>query len=113
MMPPPPASETPTLDTRAVTRIAPDSACPTCGTKLQRVRNDTAYLNDDQFDSVRAGDWFCTTCKDPSKRSAYRYFWTLKEVAVASRAPEPTPPPTDERPLSIRERAEIAGTGTV
>jgi len=33
--------------------------CPTCGEPMNPVRNHNGYLNSDQFDSVKAGDWFC------------------------------------------------------
>ena len=33
--------------------------CPSCGESMRRVRNDSGYLNDYQFDAVKAGDWFC------------------------------------------------------
>ncbi len=34
-------------------------ACPSCGEQMRRVRNMSGYLNDDQFDAVKIGDWFC------------------------------------------------------
>lgn len=33
--------------------------CPQCGERMNRVRNTSGYLNDDQFEAVKAGDWFC------------------------------------------------------
>lgn len=36
--------------------IQPD--CPVCMKVLERVRYEGGYLNEDQFDSVRAGDWW-------------------------------------------------------
>jgi hypothetical protein len=49
--------------------------CPQCGGGLEPVRNDGA-LNSDQFDSVKAGDWYCPTCPD-NGRGKYGgcYFW--------------------------------------
>ena len=33
--------------------------CPLCKKPLQRVTNTGGWMNSDQFDAVRAGDWFC------------------------------------------------------
>ena len=50
--------------------------CPQCGKPLVRVTQDTdSYLNAEQFDSVKAGDYFCETCKDDSTKTGYKYFW--------------------------------------
>lgn len=33
-------------------------------------------LNDDQFDAIRAGDWYCETCPTNGRgNTSYRYFW--------------------------------------
>jgi hypothetical protein len=50
-----------------------EPACPHCARPLQEVRYEGGYLNEDQFDSIRAGDWFCEQCPGWPKR--YRYFW--------------------------------------
>jgi hypothetical protein len=59
--------------------------CPDCARPLQKVRYEGGYLNEDQFDSIRAGDWFCEKCPklDPPKR--YRYFWNRD---IAARSPD-------------------------
>jgi hypothetical protein len=49
--------------------------CPSCGGELRRVRNNSAYLNDEQFDSVKAGDWYCSTCRGDKGKSGFLYFW--------------------------------------
>lgn len=51
--------------------------CPMCGQVLNRVsQGANSYLNSDQFDAIKLGDWFCTTCEDPENtRTGYRYFW--------------------------------------
>jgi hypothetical protein len=47
-------------------------------------------LNDDQFDAVRAGDWYCDTCPSNERgNTGYRYFWT-RELAQ--------PPPVSASP---------------
>lgn len=33
--------------------------CPNCQEPMNPVRNTSGYLNSDQFDAVKAGDWFC------------------------------------------------------
>lgn len=41
-------------------------------------------LNDDQFDSVRAGDWYCDACPSNGRsHTKYRYFWN-REIAAPS-----------------------------
>ena len=70
---------------RVARRSMPD--CPKCGEPLQRV--EQAYpkmLNDDQFASVRAGDWFCLACKGDRGKSGYRYFWE-RELRRSNRGP--------------------------
>lgn len=50
--------------------------CPKCGAGLMRVCYPIdSYLSRDQFESVKAGDWYCTRCADSSTRSGYTYFW--------------------------------------
>jgi len=49
--------------------------CPKCGTTLQQVEYPGGMLNEDQWRSTRAGDWFCTDCKSDQALSGYLYFW--------------------------------------
>jgi len=49
--------------------------CPQCGTGLRVVRNTSGVLNDEQFDSMRAGDFFCENCKGVEAKSGYKYWW--------------------------------------
>lgn len=50
--------------------------CPQCGSGLRVVRNPAgSVLNDDQFDSVRAGDYYCENCKGNEAKSGYKYWW--------------------------------------
>lgn len=61
--------------------------CPSCGAPLYRVRQSSgSYLNADQFDAVRAGDWYCDKCSGTRGASGYRYYWN-SEIAAA---PEPS-----------------------
>ena len=57
--------------------------CPQCGSDLWPVfQSPGSYLNADQFDAVRAGDWYCTVCPDPSTRTGFTYFWDRDLVVV-------------------------------
>lgn len=53
---------------------AVDAKCPKCGEALSYVRNDSA-LNDEQLDSIKAGEWYCAACKDAGTKSGFKYFW--------------------------------------
>ncbi len=51
-------------------------ACPDCGNVLQPVvQSSTSMLNPDQFDAVKAGDWYCDNCKGTRAVSGFKYFW--------------------------------------
>jgi len=54
-----------------------DPNCPDCGTKLEKVVYDSSYLlNFDQWDSIKAGDYYCPgECKGDRGKSGLRYFW--------------------------------------
>jgi hypothetical protein len=48
--------------------------CSDCGTKLVPVPQDTR-LNEDQWDAVKAGDFYCSgTCTSGKAQSGKRYF---------------------------------------
>jgi predicted RNA-binding Zn-ribbon protein involved in translation (DUF1610 family) len=50
--------------------------CPKCGKLLKRVRQSAySMLNRDQFDSVKAGDYYCDSCKGERGKDGMRYFW--------------------------------------
>ena len=58
--------------------------CPKCGDELVRVEYPRgSYLSRDQFESVKAGDWFCTQCSDDKAMSGYAYFWD-KDLPVTT-----------------------------
>lgn len=61
----------------------PSPICPTCGCELFKVRNESTYLNEDQFDAVKAGDWFCRTCVGKEARSGFKYWWN-RELKIKS-----------------------------
>lgn len=51
--------------------------CPDCGKQLQKVtRSAGSPLNAEQFDAVRAGDWYCDACPGNGRGNTnLRYFW--------------------------------------
>ena len=52
--------------------------CPACGNDLHKVEwdADTSMLNEDQFISIRAGDWYCDKCDDNGRGNRpYSYWW--------------------------------------
>lgn len=54
------------------------NACPTCGETLIAVRY-SGYLNSDQWDSIKGGDWYCNTCTDPSVVNGKKH-WHDREL---------------------------------
>ncbi len=64
--------------------------CPSCKTPLHRVTYPGGCLNPDQWDSVRAGDWYCDQPKCAAASDAmYRYFWNADLIDTEQpRAPE-------------------------
>jgi ribosomal protein L37AE/L43A len=50
--------------------------CPDCNTKLKTVRRFSgSYLSQDQFDAVKAGDYYCPNCNDEATKSKFKFFW--------------------------------------
>jgi hypothetical protein len=44
-------------------------------------------LNDDQFDAIRAGDWYCNTCPSNGRgNTPYRYFWNRELLTDEQRS---------------------------
>lgn len=63
--------------------------CPGCRKPLHEVRQSSgSMLNSDQFDAVRAGDWYCDTCPSNGRgNTAYAYFWN-SELRASEKAGE-------------------------
>lgn len=59
------------FDDRSVLR------CPGCKNPLKVVRQDGERMfNDDQFDAIKAGDFYCDKCPTNERcHSGFRYFW--------------------------------------
>lgn len=56
-------------------RNSPYKKCPICSHRLNFVRQSShSFLNKEQFNSVKAGDYFCINCK-PTQGLKYKYFW--------------------------------------
>jgi hypothetical protein len=54
----------------------PVERCPTCASKLAAVTYSGGSLNRDQWESTRAGDYYCTgSCVSDDARSGYLYWW--------------------------------------
>jgi hypothetical protein len=53
------------------------ATCPQCGKDLHKVCNPSdSLMNDNQFDAMRAGDWYCDNCPSNGRgNSPYAYFW--------------------------------------
>lgn len=49
--------------------------CPVCAGELKSVTNETGWMNSEQFDSVKAGDFYCEHCKGEEGKSGHKYFW--------------------------------------
>ena len=64
--------------------------CPKCNGPLKEVTyQSNSMLNRDQFDAVRAGDFYCTSCKGSESSSGYKYFWLRELLQLPAREPEP------------------------
>lgn len=61
--------------------------CPQCGKPLERITYPGGYLNRDQWESVRAGDWWCEACPNNGRGRSGAYFWN-REITPTSPAPE-------------------------
>src|SRR5512146_2645656 len=67
--------------------------CPQCHKPLKKIRypHDSMF-NRDQWESMRAGDWWCETCPNNGRGVTGAYFWD-REVAPPAPEPPPAEPP--------------------
>lgn len=50
--------------------------CPDCKAKLIKVRQSSnSYLSTNQFNAIKAGDYYCSDCADKTTKSGFKYFW--------------------------------------
>jgi hypothetical protein len=63
--------------------------CPDCTELLEKVYYPSnSMLNEEQFNSVRAGDYYCRNCKGNRGNTGFRYFWESElEQAVSQSSP--------------------------
>lgn len=55
--------------------------CPQCGGKLEEVRQSRGSpLNKDQFDAVKAGDFFCQKCPSNDRGNSPNCYWWVHEL---------------------------------
>lgn len=64
--------------------------CPQCGGPLERVRDTSGTLNRDQFDSVKAGDFFCGACPSNGRGKAELCYWWESELVSQDEVETPT-----------------------
>lgn len=87
------------------------NACPTCGETLVAVRY-SGYLNSDQWDAIKGGDWYCNTCTDPSIVNGKKH-WHDRELETityqqCSRcAALADPPPPDLRAALVEAKKAL------
>lgn len=55
--------------------------CPQCGGVLYKVcRGSGSYLNDEQFESCRAGDYYCDKCPSNGRGNTDACYWWNREL---------------------------------
>lgn len=93
-------------------RVEPtsDPLFPKCRRKLYRVRKPSSSpLNDEQFDAIRAGDWYCECHSNGRGNTQFAYFWDREVLPVAQADPvSPGEASKDEFFKELISRAESA-----
>lgn len=78
------------IEVEGETASMSEPQCPKCKVPMRRVRNPSgSMLNDDQFDAIRAGDWYCGCHNNGRGNTSNAYYWN-SEVASAEVAPKPS-----------------------
>jgi len=84
--------------------------CPSCKGSLKVVRQNKFHLNSDQFDAIRAGDYYCKVCPEEvgtakKANTGYAYFWAsqVKEKAQSSKCGDINETNVCELPLGHTE----------
>jgi len=61
--------------------------CPQCGSPLEQVcQSVNSMLNAEQFESVKAGDYYCPTCPDNDRGKDKKCYWWIKELPFSGDA---------------------------
>jgi len=71
---------------RAVQVVSvPILRCPECKTPLQTVRQTGERMyNDDQFDALKAGDYYCETCPGDGRGKSGLKYWWKRELGIST-----------------------------
>lgn len=53
--------------------------CPECDKILKPVvQRIGSWMNEEQFDAVKAGDYYCQDCKGDRGNTGFRYYWKIE-----------------------------------
>lgn len=78
----------------------PARACPQCGGSVEKVRYPSdSMLNEYQWDSVRAGDWYCQKCPPNNRSNTKLCYWWDDEV---TKYPSPAQGTAERPPITLR-----------
>lgn len=58
------------------------NTCPQCGGRLISTGHGPGWMNEEQWDAVKAGDYYCMVCTDPDTESGHKYFWKSDLVVI-------------------------------
>lgn len=64
-----------------------DKKCFDCGKTLKRVPRGPSWMNDDQWDAIKAGDYY-SKCDQSSRSNGCCYFWDSDGVGTLKRRPK-------------------------
>ena len=81
--------------------------CPQCKEPLQKVP-PSKWLNEDQYATVKAGDWFCTACPSNNRGAVPLCYWWDSEVQSRTE-----PPPVLVPRVLAEEAMRIATTASM
>jgi hypothetical protein len=56
--------------------------CPQCNGPLKHVPS-SSWMSDEQYDAVKAGDYFCTACPSNDRGNEPLCYWNRSEVEAA------------------------------
>lgn len=59
--------------------------CFDCGRELKPIGSGPGWMNSDQWDAVRAGDYFGETCQAAGHPNGNCYFWDTPTVTALKR----------------------------
>lgn len=65
--------------------------CFDCGRDLESTGEGPGWMNSDQWDAIKAGDYFANTCPSATHPNGNCYFWDTRGLKTLKRV-EPKPP---------------------